>query len=169
MKPEEAYDLVVNLDRRVRIRPDMPSPTPRGAGNQNPTVGAPPPVEYTRWAERATDDEVDQFWFLISEGNWKKAKQISGLPTSVITDILASFHDTGDYMGRTRVTAYVMNGKLPLHRFLYLLRIAPNSHAKYYDRYINNTKAPPYNALPKRAREAFEYLARVLEREVDNG
>lgn len=158
MKPEQVYDTIVNLDRRVRIR----HVAKHKPVNSNPPAGS-LPTEYLRWAESASDDDVDVFWYYISEGLWRDAKRISQLPTSIIADIMANFHSGPPSIhGTPSVEAYVFNG-LPLHRFLYFIRLAPDQYRKYYDRYINNRHAPPYEALPKRAKEAFEYLAKELE------
>jgi len=153
----KAYDCVVNLDHHVRVK-HIAHTLPHMV---NPPVGQ-LPREYLRWANSVDAELVDKFWEAIAEGDWREAKRISGLSTEVIADILNGFHDHYVKLHGSFDKEYYVCG-MRLHEFLFIIDFElSEKNRAIVRRYINKRNAPPFNALPIKAKMAFEELARKV-------
>lgn len=156
------YYTLIALDRHVVVRyVGSPSFLRRGSGRSVPVVRL--PREYTRWADKATEEDIDQFWEYVLTGQWRKAKKLSGLPHSVIAELMAAAAEESRFVGAYREEAYIPRLGIKLSTLLYLIRVeAGERRAKLIDKYINRKHAPVFAALPNKVKEAFIWLARAI-------
>ena len=159
MTTRDLYDLIRNFDRRVYRRFTMPQHRP-----YNPIGGevVKLPPDYLRWADSASSDDVAKFWELIATGAWRKAKRLSGLPASTIARLMEAFFEETALRGSASPDQYAVAG-IALTRFKALLREADPEGL--LDKYFNNDRSPPFNALPKKAVRALKRLRDLIEEE----
>ncbi len=163
LTPQEVYAHVLTFDDHVRFKRLHTAGSYRPSKPMGGQV-ARLPREYTRWADNAAPEEIDEFWNAITKFDFDEAQRLSGLSGRVIADLIAQAQE-----GQVRLSgraapeeAYWLG--IPLQRVLNLTRLDGNMH-KYFHRYANKGSGPPYAALGKRAHEAFEKFTRLLNKE----
>lgn len=156
MSGSELYSLILTFDENVRKVRRQTDPGPRRS-----VAAAVPklPRAYYRFVERASDDDVDEFWSAIYAKDYARAQALSGLKSSEIVNVVASA--TGD--GRTNGTAngdeYYF-GPIKLHVWLDTVYNYPDRDVRrYWQRYVNAGKGPPWEGLPQRVVKALNQLA----------
>jgi len=159
------YHTVLNLDSAVyKKNPVMPGHTPWvPKGDDDIKL----PSAYYKWASTANPVDVDEFWYAVDAANWKRAEKISGLKSSVIAEIMTAAKASGRNRGKASPDDMYVLG-IPLSRFLYLAKIeSPLEHSRVFLRHFNRRRGPPYSALGKKQREAYEWLAAAINKEVN--
>ncbi len=155
--PAGLYNTIVNLDKYVKEYRYMPSYRPwkpRGAA----TVTL--PIEYTRWEQKALPSQVDEFWYYIVNGLWRKAKKLSGLPERVIVQLMEASAEDIRLSGRVTPSIMKVNG-IPLHRFLHQIN---EFDSGVLDKYANRDNSLSWGRLHRKERLRFAKLAEHLNR-----
>jgi len=159
--PQKLYRVVVNLDKYVRRRRLIPL-----SRYFKPSGGpvAHLPAEYTRWANQQDESTLDRFWWHIVNGEWRRAKKLSGLKRETIAELMyaASEADTKVH-GNHGPDPFAIYG-IPVSRFVQLLK--SSEHGGVFEEYANaGASAPPWGKLSKKEKVAFAEMADLLNRE----
>ena len=151
------YLATLSFDSNVRAVPRYGgrSSFPRPIGS--PVVKF--PASYYKFANKASLEEVDKFWDYMMRKDYDAASRISGMKwkdlVAIISAINAGYTRTA---GSPQAIEYYF-GDIPLERWKAIVFQLPTWVSKYWRHYANRGHGPPWEALPKRALEAFDMLA----------
>ena len=161
MNGSELYSRILTFDENLRkVRRQVDPGPKRSASAAVPKL----PKAYYTFVENATDDEIDRFWDAIRAKDYALAQTVSGLKPSAIVAIVAASDGIGKINGSASSADYYF-GPIKLHVWLDAIRNNPDRLVRrYWQRYVNAKKGPPWEGLPKRAREAFAKMAVLYNR-----
>jgi len=161
MDARYVYYAVLAFDDYVRVKH---SPVAYRPAKPSGGPSVPLPSAYRRWAEKASEDDIDAFWDAITSPDFKRAQKISGLKSSVIAELVSLASSSSRTSGKVGGANYEWLG-LPLNRVLSIFRFSNRKYSRYFERYVNKRNGPPFDALSQKAREAFYYFAVELDKE----
>lgn len=163
MTPEQMYSMVLTFDD-VLLKEYISRPFSPNRGHGAPMVKF--PQAYYDFVERAGDDEIDAFWDAIHSNQLQRAQEISGIKPSIVMRIHLMVNTPGGYLGSPSSVEYYF-GDIPLHRWIDIVRNVDDQQvAKYWNRYVNRGKGPPWEGLSQAAQFAFMRLAEVYNEAV---
>ena len=129
------FKIIANLDDHVvMVRRGVPKHTPwRPVGGKAAKL----PREYVKWADGASEDDLERFWDFVVRGYWKQAKKLSGLPEKVIVEMMAAAAEDTGYSGSVSAGGAHILG-MPLERFRAILEEVDGGQV--FKKYANSKK-----------------------------
>lgn len=163
MTPEQIYSMALTFDdvllKKYILRPPSPQHSQGASVVRFPRA-------YYDFVSRANDDQIDAFWDAVRSNQLQKAQEVSGIKPSVVMRIHLMTSTSGSYLGSPSSVEYFF-GDIPLHRWIDIVRSIDDQYvAKYWNRYVNRKKGPPWEGLSPTAQSAFAKLAEVYNEAV---